>query len=483
MASLYVSPLLKVMAIVVAIHGAAAQTVPEPSFTAKPVDTYAALDHSVTIYCSIANLGRHQVFWNVVQNSSGNTVGDEFTLGPFTNTHASYPRFKIEGDSAIGEFNLHISDVAKSDAGRYICLVHDTTNTMSVAKEFGAKLTVQDKAVAPVMGYPRCGRNPVSNSLLQSGHYRQGDILTLSCSSKGGIPLPELSWVRRKVDDTTYDLPSKTNIDGDVVTTSATVNLSSVDHQSFYKCTESHPLKTTPRICMTPFTGSESLMNVRFKPEVTLTPDVVNVQVFETTKVTLSCTAYANPQLIRGPMIELPVNKTGEYPKGIDDKTLINVEMTIDDIGKDFYCRASNDEGVGDDSVKVQQPRALPTWLILVIIGAIAVVLLIFIFFVSCILCVKRSELEDNMKGPNRSRPTSAWKEDEINAHDGSMIPIEDFQGGQENIAMHETDKTATPNDFETGEAGPRYQNVNEAFQGDDLNPSSSDPTIDPTLE
>ena len=477
MASQYCNLLRNVIVVLVALISVVqTQTLPDPSFDVEPTDTSAAVGHTVTIYCSVANLGRHQVFWNIVQNSS-----TEFTLGPNVNLHASYLRFKFMGDPAKGEYNLRISDVIISDAGTYTCLVHDPNNPVALAMEAGAgaKLTVFENIVGPLTASPMCEMSSNGNNQLE-----KGDVLTLTCTSRGGIPLPELSWERVKENNVTYKLYSKTTVKGDMVTTSAKVNISSIDHQSFYKCIETHPVTVNPRTCET-----ESPMNVRFKPEVTITPDTVKVQVLETTKVTLSCTAYAYPALTSGPKIILPTNKTGDFN---NDKTSVELELTTEDVGKIFYCQAVNEIGVGEDTVEITQRALLPTWLTLVIIGAIAGIILIFITLVGCILCVDRSGLDADTRS-NKSRPTSTRKEEDdfIDGYQDDMIPIEDFQGGQETIAMHETDKTATPNDFETGEAGPRYQNVNQAFQRESFqsnsftqsNPSSSEPIIDSNFD
>ncbi len=473
MASLNCVHLWSVMAAVVVFSGALVQSDKIPTFSSNTDHIDAAVGSPVTIYCSITDLGRYQVFWNIVQNSSDTTT-EEFTLGPFRNTHASYPRFKIVGD-VIGEYNLRISDVVKSDAGMYICLVHDTSNVMTPAMEFGVRLTVQDSPMAPMMAYPNCERDPLENSQTP-GQYIKGDMLQLTCTSQGGVPLAELSWEAVRFNGGKERLRSKTQVVGDVVTSTASIELSSLDHQSYYECTEEHPSRIDPRTCKTPFTGTESFLDVRFKPEVELRPDVVIVKVLETVKVTLSCTAYGNPALFRKPEIILPVGKNGSYPHGALDKTLVEVEMTVDDVGKDFYCRAENEHGVGNDTLEVRQ-GSLPTWLVLVIIGSTAVVILFFIILTSCILCVDRSKYDDPTTRPSSSRPTSLKKDDDL---DNGMIPIEEFQGGQESANVYETDDKTTTNDFETGEAaGPRYQNVNEAFQQDEMVPAPPEPDAD----
>ncbi|XP_071801172.1 uncharacterized protein [Asterias amurensis] len=474
MASMNYTKLWSVMTVMVVFSCVLVQSDKIPIFSTSPTDTTAAVGYSVTIYCSIANRGNYQVFWNIVKNASGDAIPEEFTLGPFTNEHASYARFQIVGD-VIGEYNLRISNVSKKDAGRYVCLVHDPSNGMASAIESGVSLTVLDSAEAPDIGYPKCQRDPLGNSVLTSGQYIKGDILELTCTSKGGVPLAELSWEVVYSNGLKERLLSKTLVIGDEVMTTTSLELTSLHHQSYFKCTEEHPLME-PQTCMTPFTGSESLLDVLYTPEVDMSPNVVNVMILDTVKVTMSCTAHGNPPIFRKPAIMLPVNKSGVYPLGELDKSLVEVELTVDDVGKSFYCRAENEDGIGEDTMDVLKSTSIPTWLVLVIIGSIAAVIFIFIILVSCILCVDRSKYDDATRSSNSSRPTSMKKED-----DGfdNMIPIEEFQGGQESAHVN-PDKTATTNDYETGEtAGPRYQNVNEVFEVDEIVPHSPEPAAD----
>ncbi|XP_038078360.1 uncharacterized protein LOC119745816 [Patiria miniata] len=476
------------------------QTVPPPSFSVRPSNTVAAMGHEVIFYCTVVNLGRHQVFWNIDQRSAANAAAKEFTIGPNANTHNSYPRFQFVGDGGNGEFNLRISDVKADDVGRYTCLVSDPNDPTSSAMEAGATLTVLDSPVAPMPGFPQCTRAPDPNPM---GFYNESEVLTLTCITMGGVPLPNLSWVRVRDDNTTETLPIRTVRSGDVVTAEAKVDLSSVDHKSFYRCVETHPSGTTGRTCTVSSNGSGSQpsLDVRFKPVVSITPDVVNVELLETVTVDLRCEAYANPPLTSSPVIILPENKTGEAISEDDlTKTATRVDLTTEDVGKDLFCRAVNNLGVGEASVDVRR-LGWPTWLILVVIGAIAVVLFIFIVVIACACCVDRSGQEDEKYkdrlrySVNRSHQTSRRHEgvgdgDYIDGYeDEDIVPIEDFQGGHELAEMQEHQKdSSTSNDFETGERGPRYQNVNEAFQSDNnsfsqSNPSSSEPIIDPDFE
>ncbi|XP_038077833.1 synaptogenesis protein syg-1-like [Patiria miniata] len=456
--------------IAVTITGVWAQL--EPSFAVRPSATVGAVGHSVTIYCTIANLGRqHQVFWNV-------DAAQDFTLGPDTNVHASYPRFQFVGDRSSGQFNLQIANVSSTDEGTYICLVRDLTDEGPV-KEAQAKLTVIDNPMSPDSGYPRCLRSPLRTVNMPTGVYMKDDTLTLTCTSKGGVPLPQHSWVRVNIDDTVNDLKSTTTAIVDVVTTEAKITLSSRDNQAYYKCIETHPARPgDDRDCMTPFSGSESRMDVRFAPEVDITPDVVTVEILGVTKVTLVCEANSNPPLTEKPQIILPVNKTGVYPNEMD-RSLVEVEMTTDDIGKDFFCIAQNDLGVGEDRVDVQM-GSFPTWLILVIIGGIAVVLFFVFVLIACVCCIDRPDPVEDVKekDPNLLRVTpkrstkrrSLRHEGEDEFLDDGMIPIDNFQGGHENLDVEEAredkaEELAINSDFETGERGPRYQNVNEVMQ------------------
>ncbi|XP_033635033.1 hemicentin-1-like [Asterias rubens] len=482
MASMYCTFLSCVTVILVTLAAVVVSQTEPTTFEVSPEDTSAAVGFPVTIYCSVTNIGRQQVFWNIVQNSTS-----DFTLGPNYNTHASFDRFQFGGGLDRGEFNLRISEVQKEDAGRYICLLNDPFNEMSVAQEAGARLTVLDAPVAPLTANPQCESSPVGVDG-QNGVFKQGDVLTLTCTSRGGVPLPELAWERVKENNAIDKLPGKTTVRGDMVTTSADVRLSSEDHQSRYKCSETHPSASTPRLCET-----ETSMNVRFEPEVDITPSAVYVQLFETSVVTLRCVASGYPELSSGPTIVLPVNKTGTFS---EDRSSVEVSLTTDDIGKDFYCRAVNEVGVGEAGVEIKQLSLLPTWLTLVIIAGIGFVILIVITIVSCALCVDRSKHHDESRSRSKDglrysvnkslRGTSLRREGEddfIDGFDGDMLPIEDFQGGRETMQMQENTNKEVANDFETGEAGTRYQNVNEAFQTDDSIQSNSISQSNPSYE
>ncbi|XP_022081702.1 uncharacterized protein LOC110974402 [Acanthaster planci] len=480
--------------------GVVSQTIPGTTISVRPSNTVAAQGHTAILYCTISNLGRHQVFWNINQRTDVNTAGKEFTIGPNVNSHDSYPRFQFQGDPSQGEFNLRITNVRAEDAGTYICLVSDPNNPTSAAMEAGAQLTVIDSPQPPVDGYPQCTGAPDGNPV---GHYNQGVVLTLTCVTRGGVPPPQLSWERVRDENVTQTLPIRTVGNNDVITATAMVTLSSVDHRSYYRCVETHPSSVAKRSCREPMaaSGPQPTLEVSFKPVVRITPSVVNVQFLETVAVELKCQAYANPTLDGRPEIILPENKTGNLILDDDQtKTAVRVELTTDDVGKDFFCRASNRLGVVDAVVEIKRLGELPTWLILVVIGAIAGVLFIFIVVVACICCVDRSGQEDEGRkdrlrySVNKSRPTSMQRdgdedEDYIGDFEEEMAPIEDFQGGQESAAVEDSPKEpSTSNDFETGEKGPRYQNVNEAFQSDSYsfsqsNPSSTEPIIDPNSE
>ncbi|XP_035686776.1 hemicentin-2-like [Branchiostoma floridae] len=138
-------------------------------YTAVPQSNAVLKGTTVIIPCSFSGLSSSDVVvWEGPPNfritATGRTV------------FKSFSRHRIIGDASRGEFNLEIRRVSLEDGGGYRC-------TASSADDAGdALLTVID----PMPGPPELtgGEYPVT----------AGSDLMLRCRSRGGHPVPTLSW-------------------------------------------------------------------------------------------------------------------------------------------------------------------------------------------------------------------------------------------------------------------------------------------------
>ncbi|XP_071806887.1 uncharacterized protein [Asterias amurensis] len=188
-------------------------------------------------------------------------------------------RFSIVGDQDVGEFNLMISDVADTDVGTYHCIVSGGGVGNDAISSSGATLTVI-AATAPDGGYPLC-------SMLPSSDLREGDNVTISCTSRGGEPQPKLDWFRNNAelsgDYRASDLYSRNDVN--FVLTNDMIG-------STFECLSSHPSYTTTQKCELP------PLDFELTPTISVSLSLLKLEIYEDETGSVMCTATGDPAVL-----------------------------------------------------------------------------------------------------------------------------------------------------------------------------------------
>ncbi|XP_066279620.1 fibroblast growth factor receptor 4-like [Branchiostoma lanceolatum] len=269
------------------------------NYVIKPSDTNAVVNGSSTLYCKVT---KTSVIWFGPPNYHVRTES----------RRSGHPRYSVVGGE--GEYNLFINPVQQEDEGMFRCWVG-----MLSGEPAEAMLTVLTQAGAPVItGYS----NPV----------REGDTLTISCTSHGGDPLPTLSW---SLSSASLEADPLSTDDNEIRTT---LRIKREHNGQVVTCTASqsgYPNLLRPQT-------TQITLEVQYAPLVSITttsPEVTKdgttIQVIEGKTVTIRCNVESNPLS----------NISWEGPRGVSlpgNEPEVHISAITRNQNGTFTCTATN---------------------------------------------------------------------------------------------------------------------------------------------
>ncbi|XP_035679045.1 kin of IRRE-like protein 3 [Branchiostoma floridae] len=272
-------------------------------YVIRPSDTNAVVNGTATLYCKInSEMTSTSVKWFCPPNYHFCTEG----------RNSGHPRYSVTGGEE--EYNLFINPVQPEDDGMFRCWVREFRGEPAEAM-----LTVLTQAGAPVItGYS----NPV----------REGDTLTLSCTSRGGHPRPILSWSLGSVPLEAYTRST------DVSEIGVTFRIQREHHGQVVTCSASQPgfpqlLRDLSTHITLEVQYAPSVSIVVASPEMTKEGKIVKVK--EGSTVTIKCNVESNPPSTiewHGPRsVPLPLNQ----PE-------LHISTIARNQGGTFICTADN---------------------------------------------------------------------------------------------------------------------------------------------
>ncbi|XP_069119334.1 cell adhesion molecule DSCAML1-like [Argopecten irradians] len=231
------------------------------SWKTEPTDVSVRVHRAVTIMCEVNDRGEKLVTWNKQGTISVNSQ----IINPQYQS-----RYRIEG-----EFNLKILNVTTADDGMFVCTVQNFSNG-------NAYLNV---LVPP--GAPSLVLNDTRPSL------REGDYVSLTCSSSGANPTPTFRWTR-KIDGITEDVPSSAilseNIQAKVQSSSQIViALRQRDNGAEYMCEVFNTLNADNTLSTT------HTFSVWYAPIVSFPPAYPPFNILLGSSFNMECLVDANP--------------------------------------------------------------------------------------------------------------------------------------------------------------------------------------------
>ncbi|XP_066289677.1 kin of IRRE-like protein 3 [Branchiostoma lanceolatum] len=272
-------------------------------YVIKPSDTDAVVNGSTTLYCKVNTaMTSTSVKWFGPPNYHFRTEGRS----------SGHPRYSVVGGE--GEYNLFINPVRQEDEGMFRCWVRELRGEPAEAM-----LTVLTKAGAPVItGYI----SPV----------KEGDRLSLSCTSHGGDPPPTLSWY---LGSATFEADTLSTDDNEIRTA---LRIKREHNGQVVTCTASqpgHPNLLRPKT-------TQITLEVQYAPLVSITVtspgmtiDGTTVQVIEGETVTIRCNVESNP----------PSTIRWESPRGVSlpgNEPEVHISAITRNQNGTFICTATN---------------------------------------------------------------------------------------------------------------------------------------------
>ncbi|XP_033111945.1 kin of IRRE-like protein 1 [Anneissia japonica] len=404
------------------------------SFVVDPSDAASARGATTRFLCTVSIGDDEEVYWHF--EPSGSNSGDVATIGPFTNRNpTAFPQYRITGDSSNGIYNLEISDTKITDKGKYSCLI--VKGSMTMMKE--AELTmVRDNTDRP-SGPATCNNGNLTKD------NNEGDVVNISCTITGGVPLAILQIVRIRETSSHEVVSSSTSIAGDAVTETAIFTMSSVDHNARFQCIVLHPDKTE----IGSFSCDFSPINIQvtFAPVVSIYPSELLIDGNDDNKViTLTCDVNANPQ---------EDSVTWDYQTKISTAEVNGAELKFTGvresyIGETITCNARNSIGSRNDSITIKESdNLLPfdTYILFIIIAGGCLLFFLFVCLIIVCCCQKDDDASDDKNlryQVNDSRPTS-MRQQEMTNNDEIIdgFDSDNFSGGSEaNLVRDESKKS-----------------------------------------
>ncbi|XP_006815486.1 kin of IRRE-like protein 3 [Saccoglossus kowalevskii] len=478
-------------AVIIIMAASMLHTAADPVFLVEPSSHVAVVGEDATLECHLGNLKDYQVYWYIKLDKSETA----FLIGPFKNRNTAYPNYGMFGNDTNGEYNLKVSDATLEDIGEYGCLITLPSSDNSTELRV-AYLNV-------TMPRPPVNVEPICE--LEIDGDTEGDIVSITCTSKGGMPPAGLAWKRRG-----------TTVSGTYATyegmeemynakNTYTWSLSPDDDQATYVCKESHVALDESRTCeIGPF-------SVKYRPVVTVSPRRYEAATGD--DVVFECSAAANPEVTE-PFVwtfngsEVEVNDTSVMVSNDTQVSYLTVfNITGAYYGLEVSCFAVNDLGEGNETGVIVRknepspPRDIDN--VLVMIGVIAgitlftVIITVMVMYfvsggVSCACCCRRTAKTEERERMNQKKKKNRNQNMAMNRRDDLALDLQQFEGGaNQTIEMNEVTidyrppDTPPPPDFEPpspppfvegGYNNPAYEHIETRNGMNDLQHGTATP-------
>ncbi|KAJ8030043.1 Kin of IRRE-like protein 1 [Holothuria leucospilota] len=239
------------------------------NFIIEPEDSTFVFGDVVILRCSInkTNLDSTLLYWS--KDNHHLSVNDNLVESLDRGLKS---RLSVVGNRSLGEYNLMISNVRKTDAGSYICSFIGLSGGQTSR---AASLTV---LIPPRKEFPLCFVMAQSlRSADQSEEFWPGQTARLRCVSVGGEPPAVLVWKRKNA--TISSTKTSESIHERVLTPS--------DNGVVFACEATSPALRTPRVC--------SVIPLNIKPKVQIR--LMTREVIEGSNATYHCEASAIPSI------------------------------------------------------------------------------------------------------------------------------------------------------------------------------------------
>ncbi|XP_072018945.1 uncharacterized protein [Amphiura filiformis] len=432
----------------------------DPFLQFPPSNTQGLKNHDVTMYCQVADKGSSDLFWHCTSHN-GNL---EVTIGPETNTNLlALPRYIIDNSAAtLGQYNLIISNVTELDSGTCDCLIIDSKGNPQWS---GARLDVVDVPSQPEE--PSCTIDKDSTPGQSIGTFVAEDTVTLSCESKGGVPLPEIHWeiVRLGSNGKGTKIHSIISTSENSITAIAEYSITSLDHSAYFQCVQNHVTVNETITCSPTYTNSLTAVTrgigswsnpiaVKYPPVLTFVPSSLEVSdvTLESTTETIRCEYHANPGIDWGPIIRhrpLFVNETLTLISNeINNASVTSVDLLLlpDDVGKVIECVASNELGVSVTTLEIERymPKSekadLPTWILVIIILSCCLLLFIIAAVVLCLAIFFWKRKKNNIS--SSADHINSWKlNNDTSSEDNESVDVERQQENNDDDDEEQTEE------------------------------------------
>ncbi|XP_071818418.1 uncharacterized protein [Apostichopus japonicus] len=148
-------------------------------FRTVPSDRETKSGETITLECAVTSEQTCNVLW--YRPNIQTYISDGTSILRWVRENQPN-KFSVVGNATRGEYFLRISNVTVEDAGKYQC------SCGSVSKRMELKV-VQP----PLSGYPQCTIEGGMTTIFA------GDLISLTCVSKGGMPPASLTWYHNGV--------------------------------------------------------------------------------------------------------------------------------------------------------------------------------------------------------------------------------------------------------------------------------------------
>ncbi|GFQ64860.1 nephrin [Trichonephila clavata] len=186
------------------------------SFLLAPTDTEVVEGHDIILHCQVSN----QV-GNVQWSKNGVLLG-------FDPSIPGFPRYKLVGNSTLGEYDLKIINATLEDDDDFECQVGPAEGHDAIVAKVHLAVLLPPTSIQIV--------NKANGSVVQ---VKVSDRLSLECEVKGGKPAPKVIWTRNsfKLPEGDASVSTKDESGGQqTVLSTLTISPSPDDIDAYYSC-------------------------------------------------------------------------------------------------------------------------------------------------------------------------------------------------------------------------------------------------------
>lgn len=203
----------------------------QPNFLATKQNYTVSTDHLAVLSCAVQQLGTKTVVWRKVSEPNPLTVGKV--------TFVADSRIQTHHVVHKDQWNLHIRNVGKSDAGAYECQI--STKDRNLRKIFYLKVVdnkVDDRYVVDHSGIMITG----------NFHVEIGDTLHMTCNAtESDIPLEDIAWFKDGTDLEGSDrvrIYKKLSLKGKTIKSDIYIDRVDMSDTGYYLCRTTDHLTT-----------------------------------------------------------------------------------------------------------------------------------------------------------------------------------------------------------------------------------------------